>query len=286
MTLENETAIKIEELAAAGNRRMSNIQDGSKIPASDNGSYHIADLNQFEDFFTLVQKESESRLKNSAWKAYVKQVAPDFDAELFIHLYTFDEALQKKYPDRALSDNPFSRRMQYGLSLFGNPPTLSKLVADGSCYCLEHSVLAQAYCQRQGFDTEILSGSFTKSYQKDKENQSEKHSWISLKTKNGNYMYDPSNPHRTKNGGMPRISSVELSPEQQAAFEDKVSKLSENESVYMLTKSIYNDNRDCYGFTTIDRGTSPIHPQDVCNLQKDKEVNPLIAKLKNGGNSM
>ncbi len=286
MALENETSIKIEELAAAGNRRMSNIQDGSKVPASSDGSYHIADLNQFEDFFALVQKESEARFNNPAWKAYAKQVAPSFDSELFIHLYTFDDVLQKKYPNRASSDNFFLRRVQYGCSIFGKPPTLSKLVADGSCYCLEHSVLAQAYCQRQGFDTEILSGSFTKAYQADKENQSEKHSWIAVKTKNGNYMYDPSNPHRTKNGGMPRISSVELSPEQQAAFENKVSKLSENESAYLLTKSIYNDNKDCYGFTTIDRGTSPIYPQDVFNLQTGKEVNPLIAKLKNGGNSM
>ena len=147
-------------------------------------------------------------------KKWLNGVAPDFDVKTFAHMYAFDNLLRKIYPD--LSANVSKRQGYYDTE---SNKKLSQSFNDGVCQCAEISILAQAYFQRQGFDTKYFGGELLRS---EDEEFGEVHSFIFIRTDKDDYFYDTANPMHYNGMFLPRISSIEATQVQKQQFENKI----------------------------------------------------------------
>ncbi len=201
------------------NCRISNIQNNDKvlIGGSFFGKLDLAvtvDTDNFEKFFSTVEKNALNFENNESMKKWLKDIAPDFDARIFAHMYAFDNVLRKMYPD--LSSNLSKRQGFYDTK--GNK-TLSQSFESGVCQCAEIAILAQTYFQRQGIETKYFGGELLHSPD---EEFGEAHSFISVKTEKDDYFYDPANPMLNSGIYLPRISAIEATPIQKKQFENKI----------------------------------------------------------------
>lgn len=137
-----------------------------------------------------------------------------YDITLLAHMYTFDNTLRKTYPD--MSANTKNRTQFYHPD---TPKTLSQAYQAGVCQCAEIALLAQAYLQQQHVDSRYFSGKLLHTAQ---DEFGEAHSFITLTTERGDYVYDPANPTSYSGVCLPRISSVETTEAQKKLFEQKI----------------------------------------------------------------
>lgn len=227
--------------------RINDIQNNDKIPIGGTylGKFDLivtADIDKFEKFFQAVEKNADNFEKNEAFEKWVGQIAPEFDAKTFAHLYAFDNILRKMYPN--LSSNISERKNFYDND---NAKTLSQAVEAGVCQCAEIALLAQAYCQRNGFDTKYFGGELLCS---PSEEFGEAHSFIALKTEKGDCFYDPAQPLLDKSGVYyPRIQSIESTEAQKKQFENIAHATNiRRKCAFLETKDILTQKTLYYGY--------------------------------------
>ena len=288
--------MKVEELSTQISRNgqplksgcyiINDIKDGDKVPVSNcNTMYIIADLNHFEDFFEKISKTTQKYEKDEETVAWSKNIVPHFDYKLFLKLYLFEVGLKQIYPDRTKNYNPLVRRNL----LHEKPLTISELIKEGQAACTEHAILAQEYLKRQGIDSEILSGTFVHSYDKNKENKAERHTWIRINTPDGNYFYDPTNPIKKNGNNYPRITSIEATQRQQKEFETKIRNLSRDEGIYLKVKSVIRSMEDyisCYGFCGSLGGSDCVLEKEILSKEKDVSTNKHSDDINTPSNNL
>lgn len=226
------------------NCRISDIQNNDKILIG--GSFMgkldlsvIADTDNFEKFFQTVAKNAQNFINNDNMKKWLNNAAPDFNPEIFAHLYAFDNILRKMYPD--LSANIGNRKNFYD----GTDKTLSQAVQSGVCQCAEIAVLAQSYLQTQGFESKYFGGELLRS---ETEEFGEPHSFISIKTPKDDYIYDPANPLLNSAVYLPRISTLEVTPAQKLQFENKIhTENGRRNCAFLEAKNIFTKSSWYYG---------------------------------------
>ena len=227
------------------NCRISNIQNNDKILIGGyfNGKLDLgvmADIDSFEDLFQKVEKNAINFENNESMKKWLNSVAPNFDVRVFAHMYAFDNVLRMVYPD--LSSNVSKRRGYYNIE---GDKKLSQAFNDGVCECAEISILAQAYFQKQGFDTKYFGGELLRSQD---EEFGEAHSFISIRTDKDDYFYDPANPIPYNGMFLPRISSIEATQAQKQQFENKIHTQSERRNcAFLEAKNILTKTSWYYG---------------------------------------
>lgn len=199
--------------------RIDDIQNNDKIliGGSYPGTFNLAVTADIDNFEALFQKTEENARRietNSEMKQWLDKAAPGFDLKTFAHLYAFDNVLRKMYP--GLSDNTDQRAKFYDEK---GSKTLSESVAAGICACAEIALLAQAYLQRQGFDSKYCGGELL---HHSSDEDGEPHSFISMKIPGGDYFYDPANPTPNAGAHLPKILSIEATPAQKRQFENKI----------------------------------------------------------------
>lgn len=201
------------------NCRISNIQNNDKILIG--GSFFgkldlavTADIDNFENFFKTVEKNASNFESNNNMKKWLNSFAPDFDVKIFSHMYAFDNILRKMYPD--LSSNISKRQDFYDKE---GSKTLSQSFNTGVCQCAEIAILAQTYFQKQGIETKYFGGELLRSAN---EEFGEAHSFITIKSEQNDYIYDPANPILNSGIYLPRISTIEATPSQKKQFENKI----------------------------------------------------------------
>jgi len=227
------------------NCRIGNIQNNDKIliGGSFPGKLDLAvtvDIDEFEHFFNVVERNAANFENNEGMKRWLEGMAPDFDVKTFAHLYAFDNVLRKMYPD--LSANVSGRRNFYDRE---GTKKLSQSIEAGVCQCAEIAILAQVYCQRQGFETKYFGGELLRS---PNDEFGEAHSFITLKTEKDDYFYDPANPLLSSGIYLPRISSVEATPMQKRQFENKVhTETSKRNCAFLEAQNILTKSSWYYG---------------------------------------
>lgn len=94
--------------------RIDNIQNNDRVLIG--GTYPgrldievIADIDKFEDFFNVVEKNATIIENNNGIKNWLKSVDVDLDIKTFSHIYAFDNVLRKMYPN--MSSNVSKRRL-------------------------------------------------------------------------------------------------------------------------------------------------------------------------------
>lgn len=228
------------------NCRISDIQKGDRILIG--GSFFgkmdlevIADIEKFEGFFKSVEKNALNFKQNEGVKAWIHQIAPNFDVTAFTHMYAFDNVLRKQYPHLSVHA---SKRI--GFYHQACHRTLSQAVEEGVCQCAEIAILAQVYFQKQKFETKYFGGALLRSPQ---EEFAEAHSFIFLKTKDGKeFFYDPANPTPYIGVYLPRISSIEATPAQKKQFETKIHIQSERRNcAFLEARDIVTKSNWYYG---------------------------------------
>jgi len=283
--LSPSTSRHTGNLMKNGCRIIKDVKNGDRIPAScsfrDDGSdniYIIADLDNFKGFFEFVEQRAENLKKNPIQMAKAKQLAPDLEPELFIHIYAFGAGLNKQYPDRTADFKPRKRT-----TFLRQPKGVAELIEAKQAACIEHSILANEYLRRQGYDTEIFSGAWLRSFEENKENMSEKHTWVRIKTPKGNYIYDPANPMQV----YPRIMAMDATEQQQKEFEEKIRHLSKDESVFLATRSVIaglEQSVSYYGVAACLEGGDYVLKSDIISKENNALVNiQNMQKLTNRG---
>lgn len=198
----------------------------------------IADIDSFEVFFQVVEKNAKNFENNESMKKWLNSVAPDFDVKAFAHMYAFDNILRKMYPD--LSSNVSKRQRYYNTE---GDKKISQSFSNGVCQCAEISILAQAYFQKHGFNTKYFGGELLHSTQ---EEFGDPHSFIELKTEKEDYFYDPANPIIYDGIFLPRISSIEATQAQKQQFENKIHTSSERRNCAFLEAKDIVTKSTCY----------------------------------------
>lgn len=228
------------------NCRISDIQNNDKILIGGSflGKFDLAvtaDLDKFEHFFQKVEENARHFENNEGMKNWLKQVAPDFDAKTFAHMYAFDNVLRKMYPN--LSSNISKRQGFYDTA---GSKRLSQSFDAGICQCAEMAILAQAYLERQGFNTKYFGGEVLHSSE---DEFGEAHCFVSLKTEKGeDFFYDPANPTLYSNTYLPRISAIEATTAQKQQFENKIhSESGKRNCAFLEAKDIITKSSWYYG---------------------------------------
>ena len=203
----------------------------------------IADIGYFEDFFNTVRRIASDLEKNESMAEWLHGIAPNIDTKAFAHMYTFENVLRAIYPH--MSSNISKRQNYYDTSC---NKKLSQSFKDGVCACSEISILAQAYFQKQGFDTQYCGGHVVRSL-KNKELEAEPHSFISIKTNDEPFFYVPSSPILVSGNHYPRVSTIEATPSQIRQFENKIhSESGKNSCSFLEAKNILSGTRWYYGY--------------------------------------
>ena len=225
--------------------RVGNIQENDEIPIG--GSFagkldlHVtADLVKFQDFFESVDKNVENLRQNESFQKWVKNTVPDFDAEILTRLLTFDNVLRQKYPQFQAN---VSERQKFYDKAQSKP--LSQAFEKGVCQCAEIAILAQAYCERAGLQTKYFGGEVL--FSKDEE-FGNAHSFLTLETDKGSYIYDPANAIQSTSGlYYPKIAIQEVTPAQKRQFENKIHRPSGRNCAFLETTDILTKTKWYYG---------------------------------------
>ena len=213
--------------------RIGNIQENDEIPIG--GSFagkldlHVtADLVKFQNFFESVDKNVENLRQNEGFQKWVENTAPDFDAEILTRLLAFDNVLRQKYPHFQAQSKPLSQAFEKGV-----------------CQCAEIAILAQAYCERSGLQTKYFGGEVL--FSKDEE-FGNAHSFLTLETDKGSYIYDPANAIQSTSGlYYPKIAIQEVTPAQKRQFENKIHSPSGRNCAFLETTDILTKTKWYYG---------------------------------------
>lgn len=227
------------------NVRIGNIQENDQIPigGSFQGKLDLkvrADLGRFRDFFEIVDKNAENLRQNEGLKKWVANVAPDFEADIFMRLLAFDNVLRKKYKN--FQSNISERKSFYDKAAC---KPLSQAFEKGVCQCAEIAVLAQAYCQHVGLQSKYFGGEVL--FSKDDE-FGNPHSFLTLKTNKGSYIYDPANALRNKSGlYYPKISLIEATQAQARFFENKIHAQIGRNCAFLEATDILTQSKWYYG---------------------------------------
>lgn len=216
------------------------------------------DIDNFEEFFQRTEA-GVTKLINNGVINDMNRLAPDFnDVDAYAHMLAFNMALDTIYPGR--SDNLSDRNSYYDKE---GSKKLSQVFNDGVCACAEMAILAQAYFQRQGFETKYMGGEIVKPEIDEHgevktdilgnvqtEEFGEAHSFISIRRNNEEYFYDPANPIRDINNPKfcrPKILSIQATPYQKQQFENKIHS-SGDRCAFLETRDVISGSRAYYGF--------------------------------------
>ena len=234
------------ELIDETNCKASNIKNADKILIGGSclGAFNLqveVDSERFSSFFEQVQDTAKKLTANEPMKEWLQKVAPDFDVELFAHLYSLNALMRKVYPD--LSSNINQRKGFYDID--GNKK-LSDAFENKVCACAEMSLLSQIYLQKQGFDSQYWGGELLRS---PTEEFGEPHSFINIKYKDKEYFFDPANPIQSGETLLPRIAAPEVSEIQKTQFENKIhSKENKRKCAFLETREVLSGSKWYYGF--------------------------------------
>lgn len=227
------------------NCRIDDIKNNDEILIGGScfGAFNLkvcADIDNFEKFFSSVEKNALTLADNKEMERWLHNAAPDFDVKLFAHMFAFDNVLRKMYPE--LSAHVKQRNEFYDVE---KSKALSQAFDAGVCACAEISILAQAYFQRQGIQTKYFGGELLRSPD---EEFGEAHSFITVQTDRGEYIYDPANPLSSSGAYMPRISSLEVTSAQRKQFENKIHTESNRRNcAFMEAKNLLTKSSWYYG---------------------------------------
>jgi hypothetical protein len=195
---------KFEKLFGKG-YVLHRIDEGDLIPvggdiASDRvDKKATADLANLEEVFVAARKELDATdlEKVNEWLE-IQHI--EIDPRLFVLAFGLRKILQK-FPQ-----NQDRYNIRLGLYKEGNLPNISEIVKTGTAECAEIAATTQAFLQREGFNSELVSGEVL--WERDQE-FGEPHSFIVIKGDNRTFIYDPYNPTPTSNGDYPSFYTSE-----------------------------------------------------------------------------
>ncbi len=195
----------------------------------------LVDIDSFDDFFKEVADKVKQLQSTQAFGTWFKSTEIDMNVNLFLHLFALNSMIRKKYPNS--SENLKNRADFYNPDI---PKKLSDAFANGICACAEYSLLAVGYLQTVGIKSEYIGGGFSNG------NDHELHSYVKIKDKFKEYIFDVANPHKIENILYPRISTSGISLSQKKDFEAKIK--SERPNAFVETVDVIKKSKLYYGF--------------------------------------
>lgn len=219
---------------------IQNIKNLDLIPVGGSSMFSnkldmevVADFDNFEDFLKEAHKlVTDCDLVNLRQKLDSKDM--DIDEKLFSVIYAFSQKLGEKYfnnPEFYNSDKELTRKKIYKEK--NKKTKLSNIFNANSEECVEIAILAQGFLQSEGISSSYFEGEVL--WKKEHE-FAEPHSFIVVREKGKQYIYDPSNPMINKR--FPSIYSTEKD------FDKEIAK---GQKIFVTAKNIRDKSEAFYG---------------------------------------
>lgn len=183
------------------------LESGKPIPVGGSNLFTdeldrevIGDLDHFNQLFQEmhidVAKQDTPQLKQ--W--LVAQQLP-IDSRIVAALTAFTKKLAERYP--ITPENAATRNNMYAAD--NRQVKLSDIFQNKSAECAEIAALAQYFLQNEGIGSSFFSGEVL--WNKDYE-FGEKHSFVIIRDKDAQYIFDPANPTKAQDGMYPSLYAV------------------------------------------------------------------------------
>lgn len=178
-----------------------NLPIGGSLLSRKHKLWMVVDGDSFDSLFESIEKNQKDLKENKTWKAWFNSLGTGIDYDLFCHMFIFNLVMNHRYPDATKN---MGERVDFYRE---GPKRLSDTLAENKFACAEYSVLAQLYFQRQGIPTRFVETELGRGDPNDLD--VEDHSFIVFQHNGKNFVYDPSNPLKTKAGdSLPRINEI------------------------------------------------------------------------------
>lgn len=216
---------------------VENIEDGDLIPVggsnflSGNMDVNVrVDSNEFNQFLEEINVLSR-KIDLIELKKWLNSENIDFDENLFALLFSFSQKLNEKY---SLDLEKVGKRNEF-FRMNNNEAKLSDIFNNNTEACMEISILAQMYLQKEKINSSLFNGDVL--WNKDFE-FSENHTFIVIENDGKEYIYDPSNPlNSDSNIKIPNIYSVDN-------FKKEIST---GEKKFIKAKNLFTQKEAYYG---------------------------------------
>lgn len=185
------------------------LENGKPIPVGGSNIFTdnfdksvIGDVDYFNSLFQGMHSAIETYNSNNLKKWLEAQQLP-IDPRLIATLTAFTKKLEDRYP--ITPDNAVARENMYAETSGGKEVKLSEVFESNSAECAEIAALAQYFLQDEGVDSRFFSGEVL--WKKDYE-FGEKHSFIIIRDKDKQYLFDPANPTKAQDGMYPSLYTI------------------------------------------------------------------------------
>lgn len=185
------------------------LENGKSIPAGGSNMFTdkldksvIGDFDHFNPLFAEMHSAIEIYNSDNLRMWLDAQQLP-IDSRLIATLTAFTKKLGDRYP--IAPGNTSARKDIYAEESGGKEVKLSEVFESNSAECAEIAALAQYFLQNEGVDSSFFSGEVL--WKKDYE-FGDKHSFIVIRDKDKQYLFDPANPTKTQNGMYPSLYTV------------------------------------------------------------------------------
>lgn len=162
----------------------------------------VGDFDHFSPLFQEIHSAIETYDSDNL-RRWLEARQLSIDTKLVAMLTAFTKKLGDKYP--ITPDNATVRRNMYAKADEDRQVKLSEVFKSQSAECAEIAALAQYFLQSEGINSSFFSGEVL--WNKDYE-FGEKHSFIVIRDKGKQYLFDPANPTKAQDGIYPSIYTV------------------------------------------------------------------------------
>lgn len=185
------------------------LENGKPIPVGGRNIFTnnldkrvTGDFDHFSPLFQEMYNTIETYNSDNLKKWLEAQKLP-IDPKLIATLTAFTKKLGDRYP--ITPENAAVREKTYSETGEGKEIKLSEVFENQSAECAEIAALAQYFLQSEGIDSSFFSGEVL--WKKDYE-FGEKHSFIVIRDKDKQYLFDPANPTKAQDGMYPSLYTV------------------------------------------------------------------------------
>jgi hypothetical protein len=204
---------KIAKNLHGGGYVCNNIGDGDNIPAggsiiSTKQMSIICDLQEefFQNLFSDIEKRTKTFIESNQYAQMADWLnsakSEDINPELFAKLFCLQKILYEKFPIEVNAKNEEERMASYSKEGQAN---LSELASNNQLMCLEYSILALAYLQKNGLQNSYLVSGALRSGDAE---SAEPHSFVAIKQNNRVLIFDIARPSTAGNSIMPSLYSL------------------------------------------------------------------------------
>ncbi len=180
------------------------IGDGDLFPAGGNNYFHSAVplkveidfANFYENFNGLAEHCLKSANNDNDWKNWAKEYSDSVDLELLTTLQAFTFACHHNF----MKNPPDASGRIVSYKDEAKPPKLSDLFAKNQAECVEYSLLAKKFLDDHQIESQIMSGEMLRNYVPDGDNFTSAHTFLIIKHKDKEFIFDPANPSFSEEG--------------------------------------------------------------------------------------